>query len=51
MKLREAGWLVLIVFLLLLMTMACSTPGPSKRYPVPEMLDPVTEQTPEVIEP
>jgi hypothetical protein len=30
---------------------SCSTPAPESRYPVDEMLDPVTEEVPDVILP
>ena len=28
----------------------CSTPNPTAQYPCPQMLDPVTEETPNVIQ-
>jgi hypothetical protein len=46
-----AAWVVVIILSVLAAALygcGCSSSKPTSRYPVPHMLDPVTERTPDV---
>jgi hypothetical protein len=46
-----AAWLVIIILAVLAAALygcGCASNKPASRYPVPHMLDPVTERTPDV---
>jgi hypothetical protein len=46
-----AAWLVIIILAVLAAALygcGCASHKPASRYPVPHMLDPVTERTPDV---